>query len=90
MCYYSDEHVDKINRVYGYQNVRKAWGPLVQFGPGGEGWSEADFLANVELEGDGVFVSGPLSEEVEKTVSGTHNGVPVKVTFVLNVVPYQG
>ncbi|MBR1712582.1 MAG: hypothetical protein IJ722_04205 [Alloprevotella sp.] len=90
MCYFSDEHLSTAYRSYAGR-LRKAWGPLVRFGAGGEGWNEADFLANVVLEGDGVFISGPLPDiEVTKTVTGEYNGVPVLVTMGLEVTGYNG
>ena len=61
-------------------------GPAVVFGPGGESWSEGDFLANVQLDS---YANRPLDiggSDVEcdgESISGTYNGRSVLVYYSL-------
>ena len=75
----------------------------VTFGSGGEGWSEADFLANVIV---GDFVEGSYSYPGEgallyhqgsstdpkdlMTFEGSYNGQPVLLHFSLSLRGYNG
>ena len=57
----------------------------VSFGPGGEDWNEADFLANVSLAGVTRRTINNVYPTWGESYAGSYKGRPVVVTFVLKI-----